>query len=460
MHGHLSDRRAAQEFLIRKTRSVCPDCIQELDADILFEDGVVVMRKHCPKHGDRSVILSREAMYYSELSRAFFLIMPASLERRHIALTLTKRCSLNCPICFAIHTIGKKSSDMSLEDVEEIVRSNPKKDFMLWGMEPTEHPQISEVLSVFKRHGKKCHMLTNGVKLQDGVFLEKLRRSGLGQVCLQFDGFDDDVFKTMRGKALLDIKTRVLDNLKKVDIPTSLEVVLMKGVNEGQISKIIDYAAQNPFIRQVNFSPLIYRGELRLSSKMSDPGYQGFLETIEVETRGRITVDKMKAFQKLMYVVYRLTRFKRCMYFNLYILIRNKTGQGYRTIDEFIDLPAAEKIIDDALDKLKGAPGLAFDISIMFKLAKVFLNRQCGRLLIEYLRFVLGGRKLGNSRSIQGMLFITYNEFCDTYKMDIGMSEAHCQDVVVTKDREGRLSYKPCYRIVTEDCVEKKAAVC
>ena len=56
--------------------------------------------------------------------------------------------------------------------------------------------------------------------------------------------------------------------------------------------------------------------------------------------------------------------------------------------------------------------------------------------------------------------FITYNEFCDTYKMDIGMSEAHCQDIVVTKDREGRLSYKPCYRIVTEDCVEKKAAAC
>jgi len=460
MREHLGDGMAPRPALIRSTRSVCPDCMRELRADILFEGDVVVMRKHCPEHGDRSVILSRKARYYSELSRAFLLIMPANLERRHVALTLTRRCSLNCPICFAIHTIGEKSSDMSLEDVEEIVRSNPQKDFMLWGMEPTEHPQISEVLSVFKRHGKKCHMLTNGLKLQDGVFLEKLKKSGLGQVCLQFDGFDDDVFKIMRGKALWDMKRRALDNLKKADIPTSLEVVLMRGVNEGQISTIIDYAAQNPFIRQINFSPLIHHGESRPSSEMPDPGYQGFLETMEKETCGRISMDKMKAFQKLMYVIYRLTRFKRCMYYNLYILIRNKTGQGYRTIDEFIDLPAAEKIIDNALDKLKGAPGLVFDISIIFKLAKVFFNRQCGRLFVEYLRFVLGGRKLGNSRSTQGMLFITYNEFCDTYKMDIGMSEVHCQDIVVTKDRDGRLAYKPCYRIMIEDCVEKKAAAC
>jgi hypothetical protein len=196
------------------------------------------------------------------------------------------------------------------------------------------------------------------------------------------------------------------------------------------------------------------------SNKLTDPGYQGFLETLEVETGGRVSIGKMKAFQKLMYVVYRLTRFKRCMYFNLYILIRNKDGRGYRTIDEFIDLLAAEKLIDDALDKLRDVPGFFFDVSMLFKLAGVFLNRQCLGFFVEYLRFVLGGRKLGNSHSARRILFMTYNEFCDTYKMDIGMSEAHCQDIVVTKNKEGRLAYKSCFRIMTDDCVEKKEAPC
>jgi uncharacterized radical SAM superfamily Fe-S cluster-containing enzyme len=120
-------------------------------------------------------------------------------------------------------------------------------------MEPTEHPQLLEVLNVFQRQGKKCHMLTNGVKLRDSVYVKGLKENGVGQVCMQFDGFDDDVYRTLRGNALLDIKMRALDNLKKADIPTSLEVVLMRGVNEGQVGKIINYAAQNPFVRQINF---------------------------------------------------------------------------------------------------------------------------------------------------------------------------------------------------------------
>ena len=165
MREYLGDRVVAQDAFIRKTRSVCPSCMQELNADILCKDGVVVMQKHCPEHGDCSVILSREVRYYSELARAYFAIMPKNMATRFIAVTLTPRCTLNCPVCFAVRTIGQKIREITTKDLEKMIAQNPGKEFLLWGMEPTEHPQIVEILRLLTHTGQKPH---DGVPVHAG----------------------------------------------------------------------------------------------------------------------------------------------------------------------------------------------------------------------------------------------------------------------------------------------------
>ena len=42
--------------LLRKTRPVCPICLKNLPAELTRrEDGVILLEKTCPEHGDFSV---------------------------------------------------------------------------------------------------------------------------------------------------------------------------------------------------------------------------------------------------------------------------------------------------------------------------------------------------------------------------------------------------------------------
>lgn len=46
------------------TRSVCPECLDPLDAQIVIIDSRVIMQKKCPNHGYFEVLLSSDAEMY------------------------------------------------------------------------------------------------------------------------------------------------------------------------------------------------------------------------------------------------------------------------------------------------------------------------------------------------------------------------------------------------------------
>src|ERR1051325_7294634 len=50
--------------LPKRTRSLCPDCGQLIDAEIFDEAGKVVMQKHCDQHGEfRDIVYSDTKLY-------------------------------------------------------------------------------------------------------------------------------------------------------------------------------------------------------------------------------------------------------------------------------------------------------------------------------------------------------------------------------------------------------------
>jgi uncharacterized radical SAM superfamily Fe-S cluster-containing enzyme len=52
------------------------------------------------------------------------------------------------------------------------------------------------------------------------------------------------------------LKLRALKNLKEFDVNTTLEVTLIKGVNDDQVSSILDFALKNEFVCELRFHPL------------------------------------------------------------------------------------------------------------------------------------------------------------------------------------------------------------
>jgi uncharacterized radical SAM superfamily Fe-S cluster-containing enzyme len=64
----------------------------------------------------------------------------------------------------------------------------------------------------------------------------------------------------LRGARLRDIRLRALENLNKHDISTTLVVTVKKGLNDGELGEIIDFALKQPCVRGVTFQPIQHAG--------------------------------------------------------------------------------------------------------------------------------------------------------------------------------------------------------
>jgi len=103
---------------------------------------------------------------------------------------------------------------------------------------------------------------TNGVRLaRDAGYAQELNEAGLTCVFLQFDGVSDDVFQTIRGKALFETKLEAIANCSRAELGVVLVPTLVPGVNTPQIGEILRTAVRlAPAVRAVHFQPVSYFG--------------------------------------------------------------------------------------------------------------------------------------------------------------------------------------------------------
>jgi len=75
-------------------------------------------------------------------------------------------------------------------------------------------------------------------------------------VYLQFDSLRAEVHKVLRGADLTRIRQQALENLNAAGLSTTLVVTLKKGLNDGEIGSIIDFALTQPCVRGVTLQPI------------------------------------------------------------------------------------------------------------------------------------------------------------------------------------------------------------
>ena len=71
----------------------------------------------------------------------------------------------------------------------------------------------------------------------------RLKAAGVSTIYLQFDGLTPDVYKFIRGVDLLETKMKAIQNLREAGFDSIVLVVtLVKGVNDGQLGDIVNFA--------------------------------------------------------------------------------------------------------------------------------------------------------------------------------------------------------------------------
>ncbi|HZV66371.1 MAG TPA: radical SAM protein [Telluria sp.] len=267
------------------TTSVCSACLHQVEAKIVFKDDKVYMDKWCTAHGAERVLVSDDVEYY-RLCREVFVKhpeMPQTFNTRmeygcpydcglcpdhmqHSCLSIveiTDNCNLNCPVCYAesgTHRQVHKPFEEVIAMLDAVVANEGEADVMqLSGGEPTLHPRFWDILDAAKARPIKHVMVnTNGIVLaQDPAFVKRLASYAPGiEVYLQFDSLRSEVHKVLRGADLTRIRSQALENLNAAGLSTTLVVTLKKGLNDGEIGAIIDFALTQPCVRGVTLQPI------------------------------------------------------------------------------------------------------------------------------------------------------------------------------------------------------------
>ena len=207
-------------------------------------------------------------------------------------LELTNRCNLRCPVCFA--AAGEKPErDLSLEQIGEqydfLMAHGGPFNIQLSGGEPTLRDDLPEIIRLGRDKGFEVFQLnTNGLRLaSEAGYAQGLKAAGLNTVFLQFDGLEDSVYITLRGRALLETKLRAIDSCAKAGLGIVLVPVIAPGVNDGQVGDIIRFALERmPEVRGVHFQPISYFGRCGLERPGLPITIPRMLRLIEAQTGG------------------------------------------------------------------------------------------------------------------------------------------------------------------------------
>jgi 7,8-dihydro-6-hydroxymethylpterin dimethyltransferase len=272
------------------TASLCSKCLRKVEAKILIQDGRVYLQKLCLEHGGERVLVSTDADYYRTSRRA---LKPGQLPYRfntetrwgcpydcglcpdheqHSCLTLvevTDRCNLTCPICYS-ESSPARVTQRSLDDIDRlldaVVANEREPDVVqISGGEPTIHPDFFEILARAKTRPIKHLMVnTNGIRIaREEGFARRLKDFAPGfEIYLQFDSLRPDPLRELRGADLRETRRLALERLNEWNVSTTLVVTLKKGVNDGEIGEILDFAVKQPCVRGVTFQPIQAAGRL------------------------------------------------------------------------------------------------------------------------------------------------------------------------------------------------------
>ncbi len=283
-----------QKGLPKDTQSLCPECLTILPATIYELDGKVMMKKTCPKHGEFEDVYWSDAEMYLKaeqwardgkvvenpyITNATICPNDCGLCNLHLSHTclalidLTNRCNLQCPICFANANAAGYVFEPSFDEVVRMMenlraeRPVPCKAIQFAGGEPTIYPKFFESIAKAKELGfAQIQVATNGIKMVDFEFCQKMRDAGMNTIYLQFDGLREENYISTRGKKLLDVKLKAIDNCKMVKpkpLSTVLVPTVVKTINDDQVGEIVRFAVANSeIVRGVNFQPVSFTGRI------------------------------------------------------------------------------------------------------------------------------------------------------------------------------------------------------
>lgn len=221
----------------------------------------------------------------------------------YLRVSVTDRCNLRCVYCMPDNaTFLPHEKILTYDEIERIVKvSIPEgiKKVRITGGEPLARENITYLVK--RLSGMKelddITLTTNGLALAENA--QSLADAGLKRVNVSLDTLDSEKYKKICRAGAVE---KVIDGIRAANKsgirPVKINVVVLRGKNDTEISDFIDFGLrEDVIIRFIEYMPIKRNGEwekLYVSREEMLRGVSGRIETIDGEANS--THDPAKYF--------------------------------------------------------------------------------------------------------------------------------------------------------------------
>ena len=168
----------------------------------------------------------------------------------YLRVSVTDRCNLRCLYCFPHGEVCYVPHEDLLR-YEEILRLTDLfvglgiRKIRVTGGEPLLRKNILFLLErLLKQENlREVGLTTNGLLLGENA--EAIKRAGIGRVNVSIDTLRPDVFEKLTGSDMLRRVVESIKEARRVGLSVKLNVVAMRGINDGEYRDFIDFAVRH-----------------------------------------------------------------------------------------------------------------------------------------------------------------------------------------------------------------------
>ncbi len=337
------------------------------------------------------------------------------------------------------------------------------------GGEPTVREDLPELIRMAREVGfAHVEIASNALKLAESVdYCRELVEAGLSTVYMQFDGVTPEPYLEARGRNLLPLKLKAIENCRRAGLHSIVLVpTVVRGVNDDQIGDIIRFAVENyDVVRGIIFQPVSITGRIdeskRMEMRITIPEV---IKACEEQTGGRIktsdfypcTTPTPLSRALSAYFGRPMVEFGNHVHCGMATFIRVEGDGEFYPITHYVDVDrimetfekCAEEFQGGWFSKLKGRLRVAMGMLRFFK--------KKGLMFSLFRRVLTSANYNALGDFMRSVILIGMMHFQDPYNLDLARVE-RC--VIHYGTPDGRIIPFCTYNTIHRPMVEKQFSI-
>ena len=153
-----------------------------------------------------------------------------------VFVDVTHRCNMACHNCYIPN---RDVPDMDSDWLAGMLARFPKRTrIRVVGAEPTLRADLPDIIRMVRRTGHIPILLSNGLRLGNRWYVQRLKAAGLRTVHLSLNGgLNDDAYEAIDGLRCAARKLKALSNLLDEHYLVTAGMIVVPGVNERHVGE-------------------------------------------------------------------------------------------------------------------------------------------------------------------------------------------------------------------------------